>query len=78
MQIEEVFVQTKCMAAHAGQYEDFTILDGTFCVFMYDLVLMVFSNVKCFMKSVIKGIVLAPPERSDTCCQSSSSVFFGN
>lgn len=66
MKIEEVFIQTRSMAAYADKYVDFTILDGTFSVSMYDLVLLVFSNVDCLMKSVISGIVLAPSERSDT------------
>jgi hypothetical protein len=66
MKIEEVYVQTQSMAAYARQYEDFTILDCTFRISLYDSVLMVFSNVDCLMKSVVTGFVLALSERSDT------------
>ena len=38
MKIEEVFVQTSSMAGYAKSYGDFTILDGTFSISMYDLV----------------------------------------
>ena len=53
------------MMQYASQYGDFTILDGTFCVSKYDLVLVIFTNVDCLFKSTITGIVLSPAERSD-------------
>jgi len=71
MKIEEVLVQTSSMAGYAKSYGDFTILDGTFCISMYDLVLMVFSNVDALLKTTITGFVLAPSERSDSVVRAS-------
>ena len=50
------------MAGYAKSYGDFTILDGTFIISMYDLVLIVFSNVDALFKTTISGFVLAPAE----------------
>ena len=65
MKIETVLIQTSAMRAYANQYDDFTILDGTFSISMYDVVLMIFSNVDCLLKTTMTGYVLAPSERSD-------------
>jgi hypothetical protein len=59
------------MIGYASQYEDFTILDGTFCVSMYELVLMMFHNVDSLFKTTIIGIVIAQAERSDVAIRSS-------
>jgi len=71
MKIEEVFVQTSSMASYAKAYGDFTILDGTFCITMYDLVLMLFSNVDGLYKTTISGFVLSPAERSESVVRAS-------
>ena len=52
------------MQDYAFQYGDFTIVDGTFCISMYDLTLIIFSNVDALLKTTITGMVLAPAERS--------------
>jgi hypothetical protein len=70
LKIEEVFIQPAAMKRYALQYGDFTIVDGTFCVSMYDLTLIVFSNVDALFKTTITGIVLAPAERSGSVIRS--------
>jgi len=65
MKIETVLIQTSAIRAYANQYDDFTILDGTFSISMYNVVLMIFSNVDCLLKTTMTGYVLAPSERSD-------------
>ena len=71
MRIEEVLIQPASMIPYAHQYGDFTIRNGTFCICMYDLVPMVFSNVDCLLKATITGIALAPAERSDAVVRAS-------
>jgi len=40
-------------------------LDGKFSISMYDVVLIIFSNVDCLLKTTMTGYVLAPSELSD-------------
>ena len=65
MRIHEVFIQPAFMKPYARMFGDFTILDGRFCVSMYDLVLIIFSKFDSVFKTTTTGIVLSPAERSD-------------
>ncbi|XXQ37759.1 Uncharacterized protein PBTT_08695 [Plasmodiophora brassicae] len=73
LRIEEVLVQKPSMKAYAAQYGDFTILDGTFKISMYDLTLLVFTNVDCLLKSTLTGMAFAPSERSETVVRAARS-----
>ena len=53
LKIEEVLIQPFPMRNYALHYGDFTIVDGPFCVSMYDLTLIVFSNVDALFKTTI-------------------------
>jgi hypothetical protein len=65
MRIEEIYLQKPSLKPYAEIYGDFTILDGTFKISAYNLTLMIFSNVDCFGKTTITGLVFAPTEASD-------------
>ena len=65
MRIDEVVLQTASMAKYAMAYNNFTILDGTFLVTAYDLMLIIATNVDCLGKSVMTGYVFAESENSE-------------
>ena len=64
MRLNEIFLQTSTMAGYAKRFKDFTIVDATFSVSAYDLLLIVLTNVDCFGKSTMTGFVFAEAETS--------------
>ena len=66
MRVEEVYVQKPSLMPYARIYGDFTILDGTFNVCAYSLILMIFSNVDCVGKTTITGMTFAASESSES------------
>ncbi len=64
LRINGAIVQTTAMEKYCRSYSDFTLLDGTFNISVYSLILLVFSNIDCLGKTVIGGIGFAPSENS--------------
>src|SRR5690349_20871654 len=53
------------MVRYCRSYGDFTLLDGTFNISAYSLVLLKFTNVDCLGNTVIGGFAFAPTESSE-------------
>jgi hypothetical protein len=58
------------MKLYAKTYGDFTIVDGTHSTTAYDLKLMPFTNVDCFGKNVVSGILLDESENTASVAES--------
>jgi hypothetical protein len=63
------------MMLYAKAYGDFTIVDGTHNVLMYDLKLMPFTNVDCLGKSVVSGFCLDESENGDNIFKQGLEMF---
>jgi hypothetical protein len=62
--LSEIYIQWPIMIEFAAKYGDFTIVDGTFKVTAYDLVLLIYTNVDSLGKSTMTGLAFAPSENS--------------
>jgi hypothetical protein len=60
------YLQTAAMSTYAKAYNDFTIVDGTHNMSMYDLKLIPYTNVDCLGKNVVSGICLDESENGET------------
>ncbi|KAH9132987.1 hypothetical protein AeRB84_020809 [Aphanomyces euteiches] len=67
MRLTDVVFMPALMAQYAKKYSDLTMLDGTFKVNMYDMVLVLASNIDCLGKSTITSLFLSPTENSRVC-----------
>ena len=64
MRLNEILLQTRTMANYARKFNDFTVVDATFSVSAYDLILIVMTNVDSFGKSTMTGFAFAESETS--------------
>ena len=58
--------QANEMATYANTYGDFTIVDGTHNMLMYDLKLIPYTNVDCLGKNVVSGYCLDESENGES------------
>jgi hypothetical protein len=65
IRINEIHLQTATMAQYADIYKDFNIVDGTFSISAYDMMLIVTTNVDCLGKSDMTGYIFAESETSE-------------